>query len=76
VRDVAQAVSLSLTAQVEIHQAFLLTADDNRMHIPSAELVDQYFPNLTWPHISREEYLARGEYVSMVNCDPDAGYDL
>jgi UDP-glucose 4-epimerase len=70
VRDVAQAVSLGLIAPVAQHQAFLLTADDNRMHIPSAELVDTYYPHLTWPAISREEYLARGEFVSLVNCDP------
>ncbi len=90
VRDVAEAALLSLTAPVERHQAFLLTADDNRTHTPSAELVDKYFPHLSWPKISREEYLAGGEFISLVDCsaakrvlgwqpkysrfDPDSGY--
>ena len=89
-RDVASAVALSLTAKIEIHQAFLLSADDNRAHIPSAELVEKYYPNLPWPKVSREAYCARNEYISLLDChaakevlgwqpqysqfDPDAGY--
>lgn len=90
VRDVAEAALLSLTAEVEIHQAFLLTADDNRLHIPSVELVAKYYPNLPWPKVSKEECLAKGEFISLVDCraakqvlgwqpkisqfDPSAGY--
>jgi UDP-glucose 4-epimerase len=69
VRDVAEATLLSLTAEVGTHQAFLLSADDNRTHTPTAEVVDKFFAHLPWPKISREEYLARGEYVSLLNCD-------
>ena len=92
VRDVAEAALLSLTAQVNIHQAFLLTSDETRMRIPSVEVVEKYYPNLPWPKISKEEYLSRGEYVSLVNCDaakqvlgwqpqysqfdPNAGYEV
>ncbi|MBE0697591.1 MAG: NAD-dependent epimerase/dehydratase family protein [Anaerolineaceae bacterium] len=91
VRDVAEAAALSLEAKVDIHQAFLLTADDNRMQMPSTEVVEKYYPNLPWPRISKEEYLAKGEFVSLVDCnaakrvlgwqpkysqfDPDSGYE-
>jgi nucleoside-diphosphate-sugar epimerase len=91
VRDVAEATLLGLTAKVEGHQAFLLTADDNRAHIPSAELVEKYYPSLPWPKIPKEAYLQRGEFISLVDCraakqtlgwqpkysmfDPDAGYE-
>jgi nucleoside-diphosphate-sugar epimerase len=91
VRDVAEAALLSLTAKVELHQAFLLTADENRMQIPTREIVEKYFPQLPWPKISKEEYLAKGEFISLVDCsaakqvlgwqpiisqfDPDAGYE-
>jgi nucleoside-diphosphate-sugar epimerase len=68
VRDVAEATLLSLTAQVERHQALLLTADDNRTHTPSAELVEKYYSHLPWPKISKEEYLGRGEFISLVDC--------
>ena len=69
VRDVAEAALLSVTAPVEYHQAFLLSAPDNRTHTPTAEIVDKHFAHLPWPKISREDYLARGEYVSLLNCD-------
>lgn len=92
VRDVAEGVVLSLDAKVDVHQAFLLTADDNRMHMPSREVVEKYYPHLPWPKVSKEEYLARGEYISLVDCgaakrvlgwqpkfsqfDPEAGYEI
>ena len=91
-RDVAEAALLSLTASVNLHRAFLLTADDNRLHMPSAEVVEKYYPNLSWLKTSKEEYLARGEFVSLVDCtaakqalgwqpkysqfDPAAGYEV
>lgn len=68
VRDVAEAVLLSLTAPFEGHQAFLLTADDNSMHIPTAEIVEKYYAHLPWPHVTKEEYLNRGTYISLVDC--------
>jgi len=92
VRDVAEATLLSLTASVKIHQAFLLTADDNRLHMPSAEVVEKHYPNLPWPKKSKADYLAQGEFISLVDCsaakqalgwqpkysqfDPAAGYEV
>lgn len=91
VRDVAGAAVLSLTAPLEGHQAFLLAAADNRDHTPTAQIVEQHYPHLPWPKVSKEEYLARGEFISLVDCsaarrvlgwqpkisrfDPDSGYD-
>ena len=91
VRDVAEAALLSLTAKVEIHQAFLLSADENRARRPTAEIVEQYYARLPWLKISKDEYLARGEFISLVDCraakqvlgwqpryslfDPNAGYE-
>ena len=91
VRDVAEAVLLSLTAKIDVHQAFLLTADDNRTHTPSAQIVEKYYPQLSWPNVSKADYLARGEFISLVDCsaaktvlgwqpkysmfDPTAGYE-
>jgi nucleoside-diphosphate-sugar epimerase len=91
VRDVAEAALLSLMAKVELHQAFLLAADDNRMQIPTSEIVEKYYPHLPWPKSSKAEYLARGEFISLVDCqaakrvlgwqpkisqfDPDSGYE-
>jgi UDP-glucose 4-epimerase len=91
VRDVADAALLSLTAEVDRHQAFLLASDENRMRIPTREIVEKYYPQLPWPKISKEEYLAKDEFVSLVDCsaakrvlgwqpkisqfDPAAGYE-
>lgn len=69
VRDVAEAALLSLTAPLEGHRAFLLTADDNRSHTPSVEIIEKHLAHLAWPKIAKEIYLARGEFVSLVSCD-------
>jgi len=68
VRDVAEATLLSLTAPIDVHQSFLLTADDNRSHTPTAEVVEKHFAHLPWPKISKEDYLAKGEFISLVDC--------
>jgi UDP-glucose 4-epimerase len=90
VRDVAEATLLSLTAPIDIHQSFLLTHDENRTRTPSAEIIEKHFAHLPWPKISKDEYLSRGEFISLVDCsgakrvlgwqpkysrfDPEAGY--
>jgi len=91
VRDVAEAVLLSLEADVEVHQTFLLAADDLSLRIPNSEVVEKYYPSLSWPRISKEEYLAKGEFIGLLDCsaakqvlgwqpkysqfDPEAGYE-
>ncbi len=43
-RDAAQAVGLSLTANVSGADVFIIAADDTVMNRPSAELMAEYFP--------------------------------
>jgi nucleoside-diphosphate-sugar epimerase len=90
VRDVCEAAYLGLTAPVEGHQAFLLAADDSSAKLPTAEIVDKYYPNLAWPKVSKEEYLASDPFRSLLDCskarrmlgwqpkirmrDPESGY--
>ena len=91
VRDVAEATALALTAEIKGHQAFLLAFDEVRTRTPTAEIVAKHFPQLPWPKISKEEYLRKGEFVSLLDCsaakrvlgwqpkynqfDPAAGYE-
>lgn len=90
VRDVCEAVLLSLVAPISGHEAFLLTADDTTSDRPSEELVEAYYASLPWPKISREDYFNGQPYRSLVDCskakrllgwsprfsrrDPAAGY--
>jgi UDP-glucose 4-epimerase len=68
VRDVAEAVALGLDAPIDGHQAFLLTSPESRVRVPTAEIVDKYYPQIPWLKISKEEYLARDPYISLVDC--------
>ncbi len=68
VRDVCEAALLGLTAPVEGHQAFLLSADDSTAKIPTSEVVDKYYGHMPWPKVSRDEYLADNPYRSLVDC--------
>ena len=45
-RDVAQAVSRSLTAPIEGHEAFLVAASDTCMTTTSAELMSTVYPDV------------------------------
>ena len=51
VRDVCEAALLSLTVPIVGHRAFLLTADDSRLDIPSGEVVNRFYAHLPWPKI-------------------------
>jgi nucleoside-diphosphate-sugar epimerase len=68
VRDVSDAALLGLTASFEGHQAFLLAAEDCASKMPTSELVEQYYPQLPWPKITKEEYLGSNPYRSLVDC--------
>jgi nucleoside-diphosphate-sugar epimerase len=90
VRDVCEAALLSLTTPIVGHRAFLLTADDSRLDIPSGELVNRFYAHLPWPKITQADYLNGPIYKSLVDCsaakqalgwqprfsqrDPAAGY--
>jgi nucleoside-diphosphate-sugar epimerase len=68
VRDVAEATALALEADLNGHQAFLLASPENRMGIPTAELVEKYYPHLPWPKIAKETYLGRDPHISLLDC--------
>jgi nucleoside-diphosphate-sugar epimerase len=67
VRDVAQAVLLSLKANINGHQAFLLTSDYTHARIPTIELVGKYYPHFPWPKVSPEEYTRDNPYRSLID---------
>jgi len=67
VRDVCEAAMLGLAAQNITHDAFLLTADDTAMDVPSAELVERYYPETPWKQ-DRAAYLADNPFRTLVDC--------
>jgi UDP-glucose 4-epimerase len=91
VRDVCEAALLGLTAPVEGHQAFLLSAADSAAKVPTAELVEKYYPQIPWAKVSMEKYLAGDPFRSLLDCskakkmlgwqpkismrDPGSGYE-
>lgn len=67
-RDVCDATLRALTVPNVTHEAFLLTAADTLMNIPTAELVATHYPNTPWPKIDQATYLADNPYRSLVDC--------
>ncbi|MBN1370885.1 MAG: NAD(P)-dependent oxidoreductase [Anaerolineaceae bacterium] len=68
VRDVAEAALLSLTADLEGHHAFLLTADNIWPEIPAADLIRRFWPERPWPKVSMDEYFKDNPHRSLVDC--------
>jgi nucleoside-diphosphate-sugar epimerase len=66
--DVCDATLRSLTVEGVTHDAFLLTATDTSIDIPTAELVHRYYPDTPWPKVAMEEYLADNPYRSLLDC--------
>ncbi len=66
-QDVCDATLLALTVQNVTNDAFLLTADDTSLDIPTAELVDRYHPDTPWKQ-DRAAYLAENPYRSLMDC--------
>jgi nucleoside-diphosphate-sugar epimerase len=67
VRDVADAGLRALTAANVTHGGFLLTADDTTMLTPTAELVEQFYPDTPWKQ-NRDAYLADRPFRSLMDC--------
>lgn len=67
VRDVCAATLLSLTTDQVKHDAFLLTADDTNLTIPTTEAVDRFHPETPWKQ-ERAAYLADQPYRSLMDC--------
>lgn len=67
IRDVCDAVILSLNVENVLHDAFLLEADDNTVPTTTAELVDEHYPHTPWKR-DRDAYLAGNPHRSLVDC--------
>ena len=66
-RDVARAGVLALTAQGVKNDAFLLSARDTVIDIPTQELVDTYYANTPWIK-ERAIYLNGETYRALLDC--------
>jgi nucleoside-diphosphate-sugar epimerase len=66
IHDVCEATLLGLTVQNVSHDAFLLTAEDTSLDVPTAELVDRYYPDTPWKQ-DRAAYLAENPHRSLMD---------
>lgn len=66
-RDVARAGMLALTVQGVMNDAFLLSARDTVIDVPTQELIDAYYPDTLWTK-DRETYLNGETYRSLLDC--------
>lgn len=62
-RDVCEAVKLSLTLEGVKNDAFLLFADDTTLPIPTRELIDQFYPETPWI-MDKDAYFADNPFRS------------
>jgi UDP-glucose 4-epimerase len=68
VRDAADAVLKACTAEGVDHEEFLIFADDNFVDVPTAQLVSEHHPDIPWPNVSLEDYVAENPYRSLMDC--------
>ena len=68
VRDVCDAVLRCLRLENVLHDAFLLSADDTTVDVPSAELIERHYPDTAWPKVERADYFAGRPYRSLIDC--------
>jgi nucleoside-diphosphate-sugar epimerase len=68
IRDVCRAALLGLSAPGIAHDAFLLAADDTLTDVPTAELVDRYYPDTPWSQMTRDTYLTGKPHRSLIDC--------
>jgi nucleoside-diphosphate-sugar epimerase len=68
VRDVCEATRLALTLpDLRGFHAFLLSADDTVLPVPTAEIVDRELAHIVW-RVDRDAYLGGDPYRSLVDC--------
>ncbi len=68
VRDVVEAVLLSLRATAIKHDRFLLAAADTSVPEPTRELVERFHPEARWRDVDLDAYLAGDPYRSLIDC--------
>jgi len=67
-QDVCDATLRALTVENVTYDAFLLSASDTFTPIPTAELVEKFYPNTPWLKQDLEAYLATNPYRSLIDC--------
>ncbi len=65
-RDVCRAAMLALTLEGVQNDAFLLSAKDTTVNIPTPELLETYYADTPW-HINRDAYLSQNTYRALVD---------
>jgi len=68
VRDVCDAVVRCLQVEGILHDCFLLAAADTLAYLPTLELVQRYHPEVCWPKVAPDLYLAGSPFRSLVDC--------
>ena len=68
IRDVCRAALLGLSAENVTHDAFLLTADDTAVTVPTKELVARHYSDVPWMDVDRDAYLSGNPFRSLFDC--------
>ncbi|MDF1512371.1 MAG: NAD(P)-dependent oxidoreductase [Anaerolineae bacterium] len=68
VRDAADAVLKACTVEGVEHETFLIFADDSTVDVPTIQLVTEYHPDIPWPKVSLEDYVAEDPHRSLMDC--------
>ncbi len=68
VRDVAEAVVLSLRLEGVTHDRFLLAARDTSVAEETRTLVEREYAHVPWPDVDPERYLGADPYRSLIDC--------
>ena len=68
IRDVVDAVLLSLRTDGVLHDRFLLAARDTSVSEATQDLVAREYPDVPWPAVERDDYLADDPHISLIDC--------
>ena len=68
VRDVAEAVVLSLRLKGIAHDRFLLAARDTSVREETRTLVEREYAHVPWPTVEPEGYFEANPYRSLIDC--------
>ena len=68
IRDLVEAVVLSLGLTDVRHDRFLLAARDTSVAEPTRDLVERFHPDVPWTGVAPDDYLAGDPYRSLIDC--------
>ncbi|MFY7951193.1 MAG: NAD-dependent epimerase/dehydratase family protein [Armatimonadaceae bacterium] len=67
VRDVCEATVAALEKDITGYASFLLAADDTTVGVPTAELVERFYGDVSWIQ-DKKAWLARGTHTGLIDC--------